>query len=500
MEPVGKPESDTMCFRFMNEEELDLYSQDKKLPVIESEFGNLIPRAAEKQEKLFVVPTQFPFIFQILNTHFARSSVEEIHSILKKLNTLRRVQIVRSMVSRRIISLNMQSLHEKANFPGCITITQSDPFSGQILKVTKNQLNFINIAEGCSALVDFKQQEGADTKQVHELRRKLSLFHFEVELKHLRRSRKGLLYYKNLRKVKKLDLFYCFLKVTSELVLKLYFSLGCDESRELTFLVLSIIQVISAERTFTTCKLRRPGFSETVEKAKLQSSNEVNYRFNVIADNPVISNKKLLAAHEFKREKIQNETESSNSDRNSFKNFVFRKKSKPTRHSANDHPSQPNTNPESNMIEPQESREKSEQNKDCLPASGLPLQLFDSKSIRHKTKPVTEIKSKYNTRPEESGMLNRAVQNSKNKPNLDTGHQETRVKYSDPLLCNVPDKIPAKLHWRSYCSLISTKLAFEMAKRLGDKRLQLTDGINSSHETRNNPSLEVKPLHFEAQI
>lgn len=414
MDPLINSHTGSLCFRFMDEEELETFTRDHKFLQTASDFGEVGPQPAEKKEKLFVVPNQFPFIFRILDSVFARSSIEPIQKTLKKLNTLRRIQITRSLVSRRIIYSNMQACQGQIRYTGRIKINQSDPLSGNVLMVTENRLNFgnIDVEEGFSAVVDFEKPQGAETKPTHKLRASLSHFQFEVELMNRCRSQKGLLYYRALRKVKKSDLFYCFINISSSLMLKLYFSPHADEPGGKSFLLLSAIQVLSLDRSLAPCRLRNPGFSETVGRAKQYGLRGSNYRFNVATEGPGSSNKRLLGALDFLGKHRKNETDSSSSGHKSFKSFQFRKKPAAKGFSS---PVQPKPRGDGPGEYPSSSQAPRGvvQRKVELSRSHRPLHFFDSKFTRHRSPEASsKIERKSKNRSEDPALIGRNVPNS----------------------------------------------------------------------------------------
>ena len=239
---------------------------------------------------------------------------------------LRRIQIVRSLVSRRIITSNLREMQDRSRFTGKVTIKQSDPLSGNELVVSENELRFCSTEEGFVAVVDFEQQQATGQERVHELQASLSHFQFEVEFLNRCRSQRGLLYYRPLRKARKSDLYYCFMSISNSLVLKLYFSPSDRKSRADASLVLSSIQAVSSERILSTCRMRNPSFSETVGRANKASVHESNYRFNVLASEAALGKKRLLQGQDFQGGDRKKESGSDSSGHKSLKSFQSRKK------------------------------------------------------------------------------------------------------------------------------------------------------------------------------
>ena len=166
MEPVLTSDTDSRCFRFMSSQELQLFRSEKKFLLTASDFGDTAHQAAEKKEKLFVVPNQFPFVFELADSGFARGSEDAIQKTLKKLNTLRRIQIVRSLVSRRIITSNLREMQDRSRFTGKVTIKQSDPLSGNELVVSAAPKKALSQSWTSNSSKPLARRESTSSKRV----------------------------------------------------------------------------------------------------------------------------------------------------------------------------------------------------------------------------------------------------------------------------------------------------------------------------------------------
>lgn len=244
----------------------------------------------------YLVPYQFPFIFRADWTILRdKTQLEDLHSVFKQLNTFRRIQIVRSLIPKKVI------------FPSITKVAQVEKSDSEKCQLVMTFLHPLTSSEINRLVFDFEatQQENllvssldlvAKSYQLPErnlgLPSNCNIIELKVSTKSKQKTQKCILYFREVKTIKKSDLFYCFIKMNSNMTIKLYFIptpniQRNDEFGRMSsfFLTIAKIQVSMGlkDPEADTLQLYSDSYYSTVARFKSHAS-ENNYRYNMLGN------------------------------------------------------------------------------------------------------------------------------------------------------------------------------------------------------------------------
>jgi hypothetical protein len=271
---------DLVCFRLATLEELQSQTLSKRYHLVDWSFDSQEADTSHLEEQVFIVPEQFPFVFKLPRRQYEqRFSPRDLHVVFKQLNTMRRIQLVRSTISLKIINQNIQLQKGARLGAGTLGITFLDPLTSCTLQATKHNFDLLEIEDSSIANIDLGNQTQMNSTAQVGISNKCSLVQFELTFGTFCKAQKCILFYGDFKKIRKSDLFYCFLNLRVDINLKLYFvasSAGTNGSPVLYSLVKIQIVTLSLglEKSCSTLK-------SSLRRSSKLNQNIQNYRFNV---------------------------------------------------------------------------------------------------------------------------------------------------------------------------------------------------------------------------
>jgi hypothetical protein len=181
----------------------------------------------EPSEHVYLIPNQFPFIFKVTRKQLQTElDLAVLDKTFRTLNTMRRIQVVRSVIPKKTVYTNLQSLKGESVGFGCLKVSMIDPLSGVELRQSSHQLNLILAKNNIYSSVDFEPAEPGSARQPPQAIRlsRCNIIDFSLTTQLEHKSRRVLLYHSDISKIKKTDLFYCIVKVRAGSSLKIYLS------------------------------------------------------------------------------------------------------------------------------------------------------------------------------------------------------------------------------------------------------------------------------------
>jgi hypothetical protein len=273
---------DLVCFRLATLQEMQSLTLNKRYHLVD-----YVPERQEAdlsvfEEKVCIVPEQFPFIFKLPKRQFEQHfSARELHAVLKQLNTMRRIQLVRSSISLKIISQNMRLQNGVRLGAGSLVITFLDLLTSSTLRATKHSFDLQEIDDCSVANIDLETQTQMNATAQVGVSKKCNLVQFELSFGSFCKTQKCILFYGDFKKIRKSDLFYCFLNLRADITLKLYFLASSPGTggRPVDY-SLAKIQIVSSSLGL---KKSSSAFNSSLRRSSMLNQNIHNYRFNVTA-------------------------------------------------------------------------------------------------------------------------------------------------------------------------------------------------------------------------
>lgn len=307
------------CFQVVAPQDFAAFPLNKKYHLIDclhtpKEDFQLV--CDDPSEHVFLIPYQFPFIFKITRRRLqAGLGLAALDRTFRSLNTMKRIQVVRSIIPKKTVFTNLQTLNSEPIGEGCLKISIIDPLSGLELRQSTHRLDLIQAKNNFCSHVDFEQpdyrrESGPLEAILIDSRCKIMFLGLTVNSAYFKSS-KFLLFFEELKKPKrKSDLFFCLAKLRAGLVLKLYFtpvvvgpadssaSLSNQSAPQQLGLRLSKIWVCIEKSLLSTFShLRsRPGPLETSDNRAVKPQPPPllqNYRLNVSSGISEMRSKKL---------------------------------------------------------------------------------------------------------------------------------------------------------------------------------------------------------------
>ncbi len=247
------------------------------------------------ENPIYVVPNQFPFVFRLERNYVQdNSNSEQLNTIIRQLNSIQRAQIVRSLIPKKIIFSNLSKKlrGEIEEETGHLCFKIVNPITGQELSSSSHSIVIPKTVSAAtfSSTVDIEQFNSKNPTNRVSLTSNLNLVEFKFSLRQQTKNQRYVLYFRQPKAVKKNDLFYCFIKVKSDVHFKLYFipqfgrsEEGKKATRELE--LSKVLVTVGPENLQSKPVISNGSFLSSVRRAK-NSVCESNYRYNMLVSHP----------------------------------------------------------------------------------------------------------------------------------------------------------------------------------------------------------------------
>ncbi len=285
-------------YTIATQEELHRLLQKKRYQMVRSQGEQSDVQL--KNQEVFLVPHKFPFIFSV----FARDLGAEyrfarLADIFRKINTFRRVQVVRSSIPRKIIFTNLANHDGILVGLGKLKIAFHHPLSDRLVESTRIfEFALLQNKKLQCAIIDLDERDRDEENNQVTLKTNCMVLELSIAFAQYAKTQRFILFFKPFITIKANDLFYCLVKLNSSLTLKLYFlpdgPLTSSESLQMiphqVRFNLSKIQIESGSPAKEESLLSKGSFISAVRRAHQQVA-ESNYRINVVQPDP---NKRYL--------------------------------------------------------------------------------------------------------------------------------------------------------------------------------------------------------------
>lgn len=186
------------------------------------------PSVNQRLDLLYIVPRRFPFCFIIdsidFETNFEKS---KLHTVLKRLNTLKRIQMVRSLIPKKIIFSNMQNLKGVPCGSGTVQLGIYHPLTGRKIASTSVVEFQLVVVRGVQ-IASIDLAGNPSRKEISQMGLNLqfscNLFQIDISFADFTKSQSFVIFFKDIYSLSPTDLFYSTIKLNSQLTLKLYFT------------------------------------------------------------------------------------------------------------------------------------------------------------------------------------------------------------------------------------------------------------------------------------
>ncbi len=253
------------------------------------------PAANQRLDLVYIVPRRFPFCF-IIDTMDFETNFEKfkLHAVFKKLNTLKRIQMVRSLIPKKIIFSNMQNLKGVPCGSGTVQLGIYHPLTGRKIAATSAvefQLVAIRGIQIASIDLAATPSRKETSQQGLNLQFSCNLFQIDISFADFKKSQNFVIFFKNIYSLSPNDLFYSTIKLNSHLTLKLYFITYAKPGSK----ILSE-QIMQSYPPFKLAKLQlelgnrselqpssltaKGSFLSSVNRAQRSSTSD-NFRYNI---------------------------------------------------------------------------------------------------------------------------------------------------------------------------------------------------------------------------
>ena len=252
------------------------------------------PESRENPRQLaYLIPRKFPFIFQVPADHLENHiDPALLHATFQKLNSLKRLMISKSFIPKKIIYSNMDKIRQgHATRSGCFfSLAVFEPLTGA-LKASRPTMPF-DLFEMQSQRVGVVDLEaGAEGRLQAELDSRCNVLEVEVHIGKYARKQRFVVFLLNSWKVKSTELYYCLLKLNSQMLLKIYFepnnlelaqpTNGGESLGQVRSFRLTRVQIEIGKAAEGLSLLSKGSFLCSVNRAKAQF-DQGNYRMNVL--------------------------------------------------------------------------------------------------------------------------------------------------------------------------------------------------------------------------
>lgn len=270
-------------------DELRRLLQKKKYQLVQTQDDQSDPQS--QSQPVYLVPHKFPFIFPVLGRDLGSDGrVERLADTIRKINTFRRVQLVRSSIPRKIIFANLASHAGQSVGLGNIRLTVHHPLSDSLIGASRHDaFEIVHNKKLQCAVIDLEERSrDVEASQVM-LNANCSALEISIAFAQYVKTQRFILFFKPFNTIKAADLFYCLIKLNSSLTLKLYFlpdgPLTSPESHQLVphqaRFNLSKIQIEIGSQDKEESLLSKGSFLSAIRRAQ-QRASDANYRINVV--------------------------------------------------------------------------------------------------------------------------------------------------------------------------------------------------------------------------
>jgi hypothetical protein len=271
---------DPICFRLASLEEIQSQTLNKRYNFVDYCSDSQEANANHFEEQVWIVPEQFPFVFKLAKRQFEQFfTPRELHAVFKQLNTMRRIQLVRSTISLKIITQNIKLQKGLSLGSGTLGISFLDPLTSSTLRATKHSFNLQEIDDFSVANIDLEHQAQMNPTAQVGVWNKCNLIQFELKFETFSKAQKCILFYGDFKKIRKSDLFYCFLNLRADINLKLYFVApsAAKTGRPANFSLVKIQIVTTSLGLDKSCSTLK----SSIRRSSKLNQKIQNYRFNI---------------------------------------------------------------------------------------------------------------------------------------------------------------------------------------------------------------------------
>lgn len=276
-------------------EELHRLIQKKKYQMVLSQNEQSQSDQDRASQSVYLVPHKFPFIFTVSSQDLGSEyRYARLTDIFRKINTFRRVQLVRSSIPRKIIFTNLANHNGESMGLGKLKIALHNPLSDRLVWSSRNfDFEFLHNRKLQCAIIDLEERSrGADDRRI-TLGTNCTVLELSIAFAQYSKTQRFVLFFKPFNTIKAGDLFYCLVKLNSTLTLKLYFlpegPPASSESYQLiphkVLFTLSKIQIETGNPQKEESLVSKGSFISAVRRAQQQASSS-NYRINVVRPDP----------------------------------------------------------------------------------------------------------------------------------------------------------------------------------------------------------------------
>lgn len=274
-------------------EELNRLIQKKKYQMVQNQNGQ--SDQDHPSQSVYLVPHKFPFIFTVSSQDLGSEyRYARLTDIFRKINTFRRVQLVRSSIPRKIIFTNLANHNGESMGLGKFKIALHNPLSDRLVWSSRIfDFEFLHNRKLQCAIIDLEEQSlDGDDRRI-TLGTNCTVLELSIAFAQYTKTQRFVLFFKPFNTIKAADLFYCLVKLNSTLTLKLYFlpegPLASSESHQLiphqVLFTLSKIQIETGNLHKEESLVSKGSFISAVRRAQQQASSS-NYRINVVRPDP----------------------------------------------------------------------------------------------------------------------------------------------------------------------------------------------------------------------
>jgi hypothetical protein len=278
-------------YTIATQQELNKLLQKKKYQMVQSQAD----QSDRGSQPVYLVPLKFPFIFSVSARDLgAEHQLARFDDIFRKINTFRRVQVVRSSIPRKIIFTNHANHDGKFVGVGKFGITLHHPLSDRLIESPRNfEFALLQNKKHQCAVIDIDAiSRDAENYQV-TLTNNCTVLQITIAFAQYAKTQRFIFFFKPFNTIKVSDLFYCLVKLNSSLTIKLYFlpegPLTSSESHQLipqqVRFNLSKVQIESGSPAKEESLLSKGSFISAARRAQQQAS-DLNYRINMVKPDP----------------------------------------------------------------------------------------------------------------------------------------------------------------------------------------------------------------------
>lgn len=242
------------------------------------------------QSRVYIIPRQFPFAIEVPSScSLEPEGLARLDERVKRLNSLNRAHIVRSIICKKIIEKNFRRQEAGSREPAKLTVQHRHLLTETVLSSSEFAFSFADLSDGSRV-----GNISADTKLAGSSPRNIeldvccTLVSFKLEYKEQSKLAKTVLVMKKLRKPRLSDIYYCYSRFKNGIFIKLYVEPQRLESSEqrFAFVVTKIqVQLRSTNTRSTPLATANESFVSSILKS---SANHIsgNIRLNISSPLP----------------------------------------------------------------------------------------------------------------------------------------------------------------------------------------------------------------------